>query len=102
MTQSIVIPTTDEIRSIIREELAQAGPSALPPDIAELERLKRKAYLTESEVEKLFNLKKATLRKRRLTGDGPSYSKDGERVLYSRQAVEQYLEARRQKTHDQP
>ena len=57
---------------------------------------------TEGEVEKLFGLKASTLRKRRLNGEGPSYSKDGERVLYSRRKVEQYLESRRQKTHDQP
>ena len=101
MTQIIAI-TPEELRTIMREEILKAQGAFVPTHFLELEKLKRKAYLTEGEVEDLFGLKKTTLRKRRLTGDGPSYTKDGGRVLYSRVVVEQYLEARRQKTHDQP
>ena len=99
----ITVMTPDQVFQIVSAAVRDCMPAgALPEDIVELERLKRKEYLTEVEVEKLFGLKAATLRKRRLNGEGPSYSKDGERVLYSRRLVEQYLESRRQKTHDQP
>ena len=102
MSQITVI-TPDQVYQIVSDAVRDCMPAgAMPEDVAELERLKRKEYLTEGEVEKLFGLKASTLRKRRLNGEGPSYSKDGERVLYSRRKVEQYLESRRQKTHDQP
>lgn len=104
MNQIQIITTNDQLLAVLVSLIGQlpAQLTAIPDDVAELERLKRKEYLTETEVEKLFGLKKATLRKRRLNGDGPAYSKDGERVLYSRRLVEQYLDSRRQKTHDQP
>ena len=104
MNQIQIITDPDQLLSVLAS-LMERMPvrfGVIPDDILELQRLKHKEYLTETEVEKLFGLKKATLRKRRFNGEGPAYSKDGERVLYSRRKVEQYLEARRQKTHDQP
>lgn len=103
MSQTVIVTTREDLASVLSEVLnALQRAASFPPEILELEKLRRKEYLTEAEVEKLFGLKQATLRKRRTTRDGPAYSKDGERVLYSRQAVQQYLESRRQKTHDQP
>jgi len=103
MSQTVIVTTREDLAAVMTELMGTLPlASAMPFEVLELEKLKRKDYLTESEVEKLFGLKKATLRKRRLNGEGPSYSKDGERVLYFRLAVEQYLASRRQKTHDQP
>ena len=101
MTQ-VIVTTPDEIRAIFREELAQAGPSALPGEVVELEILKRREYLTTEEVALLYPLKANTLRKHRMNGTGPAYSKDGDKVTYSQTAIRKYLESRRQKTHDQP
>jgi hypothetical protein len=68
----------------------------------ELEMLRRKEYLTTKEVEKIYPLKANTLRKRRMTGEGPAYSMDGSHVVYTHVAIRKYLESRKQKTHDQP
>lgn len=80
----------DAVRLVVREEIG-----AMPPEVVELEKLKRKEYLTEEEVSKLYNLSTATLRTKRSRGGGPPYVKDGERVLYPQKDVRAYLEARR-------
>ena len=59
--------------------------------ICEMERIRRKEYLTEKEVEKLFSLSAATLKTQRSRGGGPAYVKVNERVLYKRYDVERYL-----------
>ena len=60
--------------------------------ICEMERIRRKEYLTEKEVEKLFSLSAATLKTQRSRGAGPKYIKQGTRVFYSRKDVVSYLE----------
>ena len=62
--------------------------------VAQLERLKRKEYLTPDEVEIVYGLKAVTLANKRTRSQGPEYIKDGERILYRQQAVRAYLEAR--------
>jgi len=98
---STVIVTTREDLAAIMAELMPA-PGVMPPEVVELELLKRKETLTTDEVATLYGLNASTLRKRRMNGEGPAYSKDGDRVLYTHAAVRKYLEARRQKTYDQP
>jgi hypothetical protein len=83
--------------AVIRREM-----SAMPPEVVELEILKRKEALTPGEVEKLYGLNANTLNKRRTNREGPAYSKDGDKVLYTHPAVKKYLESGRQKTIDQP
>lgn len=100
MSQTIVT-TTEDLSAILRGILTPCLP-ALPPEVVELETLKRKETLTTEEVEKLYGLKANTLRKQRVTGEGPSYSKVGERVLYTHVAIKKFLDSRRQKTYDQP
>jgi len=63
-----------------------------------LEELRRKEFLTESEVGELFSVPPSSIRSERSRGFGPSYVKDGRRVLYSRQEVAKYFEARKVKT----
>ncbi|WP_051271569.1 helix-turn-helix transcriptional regulator [Fundidesulfovibrio putealis] len=87
----------DHLQGVIELTLAR-----LLAPVAELESLKRKEFLTEEEAAKLFSLSAATLKTKRCRGGGPSYIKDGGRVLYSRKGLEAYLEARRVKTIDQP
>ena len=76
--------------------------SRLLAPVAEIETLKRKEFLTEDEAAKLFSLSAATLKTKRCRGGGPSYIKDGGRILYSRKSLQAYLEARRVRTNEQP
>ncbi|MGD9610392.1 MAG: helix-turn-helix transcriptional regulator [Desulfovibrionaceae bacterium] len=75
-------------------------PKLLTP-AAEIEVLRRKEFLTEKEATRLFSLSAATLKTKRYRGGGPSYIKDGRRVLYSRQSLQTYLESKGIKTPGQ-
>ena len=66
--------------------------------VAEVERLKRKEYLTPEEVELIYGLKPKTLANKRLKAQGPEYIKDGDRILYRQQAIKKYLEAKTVRT----
>ena len=66
--------------------------------VAEVERLKRKEYLTPEEVELIYGLKPKTLTNKRLKAQGPEYIKDGDRILYRQQAIKKYLEAKTVRT----
>ena len=66
--------------------------------VAQVERLKRKEYLTPEEVELVYGLKPKTLANKRMKAQGPEYIKDGERILYKQQAVKKYLEAKTVRT----
>lgn len=61
MSQTVIVTTPDEIRSIIRAELAQAKAAELPQEAAELEKLRRKIELRPAEVEKLYGYSIGTL-----------------------------------------
>ena len=63
--------------------------------VCEMERLRRKEYLTEREAALLFSLSASTLKTKRARGGGPEYVKIGSRVLYARKALEAYLEDKR-------
>lgn len=52
-------------------------------------------FLDEREVHREYNLSVPWLRKRRRTGDGPSYLKIGRMVRYCREDLEAYLAAHR-------
>jgi hypothetical protein len=97
-----IITTSEQLRDALASLLSQIPVVQLPPEVVELEVLRRREYLTSEEVEKLYPLKANTLRKRRINGEGPAYSKDGATVVYSHAAIRKYLESRRKKTHDQP
>ncbi len=66
--------------------------------VAEVERLKRKEYLTPEEVELIYGLKPKTLANKRLKAQGPEYINDGDRILYRQQAIKKYLEAKTVRT----
>jgi hypothetical protein len=59
--------------------------------ICEMERIRRKEYLTEKEAALLFSLSAATLKTQRSRGDGPAYTKAGGRILYATSALRAYL-----------
>lgn len=59
--------------------------------ICEMERIRRKEYLTEKEAALLFSLSAATLKTQRSRGKGPNYIKKGNRILYSPQSIRSYL-----------
>jgi hypothetical protein len=62
--------------------------------IAQVERLKRREYLTPEEVETVYGLKAVTLANKRSKAQGPEYIKDGEKILYRQQAIKAYLDAK--------
>lgn len=59
--------------------------------ICEMERIRRKEYLTEKEVALLFSLSAATLKTQRSRGGGPDYIKIGNHVLYSKNEIWRYV-----------
>lgn len=68
--------------------------------LVEIERLKKREYLTAEEVELVYGLKATTLANKRMKAMGPEYVKDGEKILYKQQAVKNYLSKRTVKTVD--
>ena len=66
--------------------------------IGQLERLKRREYLTAEEVELIYGLKAVTLANKRSRARGPEYIKDGDKILYKQQAIKKYLDARAVRT----
>ena len=89
MTAEIII-TDEAINRALEKVLAPALDV-----VCEMERLRRKEYLTEKEVALLFSLSASTLKTKRARGGGPDYVKIGSRVLYARKALEAYLEGQR-------
>lgn len=67
---------------------------------ADLEALRRKKLLTGDEVHRLYNLNNGTLRNLRSQGRGPKYIKDGAKVLYRHNDIEEYIHARTCRTED--
>ena len=96
-TKTVVqlVTTIEELRTVMAS-------LQVPPEVVELEVLMRRKYLTTEEVEKLYPLKASSLKKMRTDGKGPEYIRDGERVLYTHEAIQKYLEAGRQKTLNRP
>ena len=66
--------------------------------VAQIEKLKRREYLSPEEVELVYGLKASTLANKRMKAQGPEYTKDGEKILYKQQSVRLYLESRAVKT----
>lgn len=60
--------------------------------ICEMERIRRKEYLTEKEAALLFSVSAATLKTQRSRGGGPSYVKIGKSVLYAKGDLLSFLE----------
>ncbi len=59
--------------------------------ICEMERIRRKEYLTEKEAALLFSLSAATLKTQRSRGGGPPYIRGHHRILYSQKELTEYL-----------
>lgn len=72
--------------------------STLLAPAAELERIKRKDYLTEQEVAIFCSVSTSTLRSERSRRQGPAFIKDGKRILYTHKDLREYFERRRVKT----
>jgi hypothetical protein len=87
----------DNMEKAFSAKIENALERLLAP-IAQVERLKRREYLTPEEVEAVYGLKAATLANKRMKAQGPEYIKDGDRILYKQQAVKAYLDARTIKT----
>lgn len=62
--------------------------------ICEMERIRRKEYLTEKEAALLFSLSSATLKTQRSRGGGPPYIKIGSRILYNQEILKIFISQR--------
>ncbi len=102
MSQTIIVTTPEDLTDILKKIMPALAAPALPDDVLELERLKRKALLTAEDVEKLYGLNAGTLRNRRNQGGGPEYLQEvkGGPVFYEHKAIQSYLAKWRKKTHD--
>ena len=60
--------------------------------ICEMERIRRKEYLTEKEAALLFSLSAATLKTQRSRGGGPTYIRLGTRILYGRKELDRFFQ----------
>ena len=87
----------ENLEGMIGSNIESALERLLAP-IVQVERLKRREYLTPEEVEAVYGLKAATLANKRSKAQGPEYIKDGDRILYRQQAIKIYLDARAIKT----
>lgn len=65
--------------------------------ICEMERIRRKEYLTEKEAALLFSLSAATLKTQRSRKAGPPHIKMGSRIMYSREALKIFLSRHEQR-----
>jgi len=54
----------------------------------------RRQYLTTAEVAEMRRMKEQSLAQERYRGDGPPYVKDGARVLYPLDLLEDWLDER--------
>lgn len=59
--------------------------------ICEMERIRRKEYLTEKKVALLFSLSAATLKTQRSWKSGPPHIKIGSRILYRQEILKIFL-----------
>jgi len=89
------------LKEAIQEEIRAARPSDLPPEVVEIELIKRQDYLAPKEVEKIYRLNANTLAQWRSQGRGPAYSKDGEVIRYRKKDIEDYMQSNRIRTRDQ-
>ncbi len=55
----------------------------------------RQRYFNNAEAAKYLNVSQSMLAKRRLSGDGPRYSKLGKRVVYELSDLDQWIANRR-------
>ena len=63
--------------------------------ICEMERIRRKEYLSEKEAALLFSLSAATLKTQRSRGIGPPYVKEFHKILYAQRELAVYLHQRK-------
>ena len=102
MSSTAIITTREDLEAIIGHILT-AAPAAMPPELVEMEIIKRQEWLTPKEVEKLYGLKARTLEGMRLQGRGPEYSQEGEKgaVFYSHKALQAYFRKYEKRTYEQ-
>lgn len=93
----------DEVQfeNINKEEIQQTLSGMLAPivrEVAQIEKLKRKEYLTPDEVQILYGLNTGTLANYRSRAEGPEFHKTGEKILYSHKAIKHYLDCNKVRT----
>lgn len=102
MSGTVIVTTPEQLKEVMSSIIGELPSANMPAEVVELELLRRKDYLTTEEVCKLYPMNVNTLRKRRINGEGPAYSKDGALVVYKHADIKKYLDSQRKKTIDQP
>ncbi len=79
---------------ILRETLAAVLKEEMQP-VVRLALLKEKVFLSDKEVEELYNIPAASLRTWRCRGSGPRYHQQNKntRVLYAHKDIQDFLAA---------
>lgn len=96
---NIPAPTPEDIAGTLQSAFERLL-APIAESVGQIERLKRREYLSPEEVELVYGLKPTTLANRRIKAKGPEYVKVGEKILYKQKALREYLEAREVRTTD--
>lgn len=90
MPSKIPIPTPERLE--IGQALEKALALALEP-VCELEKLKRKPFITPKEVEALYGISRATLKAWRKDGKGPQYKQlyGNGSVFYTHEEIRKFI-----------
>lgn len=89
---SQTLSKSDELE--IMEKVMERTLKPFLENVGQLLLIRHKTYLTEKEVFLGYGIPVKTLQNKRSKKIGPAFIKDGEKVLYSRKAIEDYLQAR--------
>ena len=89
--KQVTIPSQEfDLEKAVAETLERLF-TPIAEAVCKIEMARRKEYLTEKEAALLFSLSPATLKTQRSRGGGPAYKKVGNRVLYARSDLENFL-----------
>lgn len=100
MSQAVIVTTREDLAMVLADLMPMT--MALPPDVVDLEILKRKELLTPDEVEQLYGLNARTMANKRGHGRGPSYIQEyrGGPVFYEHGAIRDYIRLCRRKSYE--
>lgn len=94
-----IITTPEQLRSILESLLQDRTAYIMPPELVEIEKLKRLPSLTPQGVSKLYGIPEQTLADWRHYKKGPRYTRRGKRVYYSQKDLVTYFESDKRITY---
>ena len=94
-TMMQIVTTAEQLQTILEQILKKMPVYIMPPELVELEKLKRRPSLSPQDVSKLYDIPEQTLADWRHYKKGPRYSKRGKRVYYSQKDLTAFFESGR-------